>query len=977
MAVKLIKACKELNIGMSTLTQWCESNGFEVESDPNYRLSDDLYSRLEQQFKNIDDKGVDGVRFETVTNAYGKIIPKVVVQSNSQLESKHRDKDEKNNPCFRYVRDSNESWLKDVPFSYGIVQLFRDGHYGYQVYGLVKNENGDECFYHVNNCQEGETIIDGDLVFYKAAIDKRKGRMTAYMVRHPKEEDGFTFIFEHFWKGDIGYRKIASSALVRALQSYSTVHWAKSGDYADILLDTKPYLLECEADYTFEQCCKTLVKVKSLGQSDEINANFLLCLSKYILPDIESNKLVHIFHSFFTHKEILLGIIEQIEDFVVKAKAVEAFFTGDYRNDAEFIMAMESHNVAEMTCSRFRDCYASQYADLEDEEKAWLYISNFDLSLRDRISDEAIVKTLENCDDDTIVQFYNTHIEEAKLVVKACAVILREHSGWDGSSACAHMNRWETSMSQLVDDIIQETKKVVDGKYVKLWRCEIVPAPSKDEWLRMMLNDNQDPIRGLNEWFKFGYIDKNLAEEIMHDWYISKLESTKDMSEERFAFDYLLLRKFKELDIKFNVPKHDSEYLSVIEWYENYVKVDSEDKKIEFDQLSKYFYLFSEYEQVKILRYIFYLMESNFISKSLEPLLVLTSKNQQLQHNNKQIHVCFDVDLVIEAMLKFQVRKEFFVERDILSLLLTSLTNEDFRERSHPLIYQLFDECGGIEWRKYKDEYDDRGKYIGKRRIERNYGRPHGVIFCEGRELEKKDEMGNTRYWCRNTYCAKNRLVFHSDWKEYTMYDFCHIMGFDMSEVDYAGHRCVNGKYLKFVTLINRFNQFAKHLFCRECGRLMMPSMGLTNLGVSVSSHYECINSNCIKKGLKIYLSHCLNPDCQEPIDERDTKKCPNGWVICGRCATCCSHQVFSRRLSFLQEHRPDSIPLSLKRAVENHIGHLERDEIYCPQCGSKLEMIIGRSDLDYACTNKVCGATFLLEKLHRNYRLSAMQQDE
>ena len=50
MAIKLIKACKELNIGMSTLTAWCEKNGHSIESDPNVRIDDDLYLLLAKEF---------------------------------------------------------------------------------------------------------------------------------------------------------------------------------------------------------------------------------------------------------------------------------------------------------------------------------------------------------------------------------------------------------------------------------------------------------------------------------------------------------------------------------------------------------------------------------------------------------------------------------------------------------------------------------------------------------------------------------------------------------------------------------------------------------------------------------------------------------------------------------------------------------------------------------------------------------------
>ena len=50
MAIKLIKACKELNIGMATLTAWCEKNGHAVASDPNVRIDDDLYLLLAKEF---------------------------------------------------------------------------------------------------------------------------------------------------------------------------------------------------------------------------------------------------------------------------------------------------------------------------------------------------------------------------------------------------------------------------------------------------------------------------------------------------------------------------------------------------------------------------------------------------------------------------------------------------------------------------------------------------------------------------------------------------------------------------------------------------------------------------------------------------------------------------------------------------------------------------------------------------------------
>ena len=50
MAIKLIKACKELNIGMSTAVEFCKKQGKEIVTDPNTRIDDDLYLLLAKEF---------------------------------------------------------------------------------------------------------------------------------------------------------------------------------------------------------------------------------------------------------------------------------------------------------------------------------------------------------------------------------------------------------------------------------------------------------------------------------------------------------------------------------------------------------------------------------------------------------------------------------------------------------------------------------------------------------------------------------------------------------------------------------------------------------------------------------------------------------------------------------------------------------------------------------------------------------------
>ncbi len=50
MAIKLIKACKELNIGMATAVEFAAKQGKEIPADPNVRIDDELYLILAKAF---------------------------------------------------------------------------------------------------------------------------------------------------------------------------------------------------------------------------------------------------------------------------------------------------------------------------------------------------------------------------------------------------------------------------------------------------------------------------------------------------------------------------------------------------------------------------------------------------------------------------------------------------------------------------------------------------------------------------------------------------------------------------------------------------------------------------------------------------------------------------------------------------------------------------------------------------------------
>ena len=68
MAIKLIKACKELNIGMSTAVEFCAKMGYPIDTDPNVRIDDDMYMLLTNEFGQNGRQSRRGIQSISVEN---------------------------------------------------------------------------------------------------------------------------------------------------------------------------------------------------------------------------------------------------------------------------------------------------------------------------------------------------------------------------------------------------------------------------------------------------------------------------------------------------------------------------------------------------------------------------------------------------------------------------------------------------------------------------------------------------------------------------------------------------------------------------------------------------------------------------------------------------------------------------------------------------------------------------------------------
>lgn len=238
---------------------------------------------------------------------------------------------------------------------------------------------------------------------------------------------------------------------------------------------------------------------------------------------------------------------------------------------------------------------------------------------------------------------------------------------------------------------------------------------------------------------------------------------------------------------------------------------------------------------------------------------------------------------------------------------------------------------------------------------------PNGITFCEGRLAKRKHKTFNSEFWwCANQPCFSNCETLHESekWREYTFLDFLIILGFNIDDGNRVGDYIEKGKYYQFISTINRFNRLLERLYCEECDLILFPIED-SHFAHHRVVRFHCENIDCSQLHEEIYLHHCLNGKCNGIIDSRKSKKCPNGLYICSNetCGCCCSDDMFNRRLSNLQT-TGGYIHESLRIAVEKKLGHLERAEHFCYQCGELMDEL--KDDI-FQCES--CSIQYVISK--------------
>lgn len=216
--------------------------------------------------------------------------------------------------------------------------------------------------------------------------------------------------------------------------------------------------------------------------------------------------------------------------------------------------------------------------------------------------------------------------------------------------------------------------------------------------------------------------------------------------------------------------------------------------------------------------------------------------------------------------------------------------------------------------------------------------------FCETRMAISLDGWHHLPfYWCASKPCLRPPVRFRLDdeWEYYTILDFMRILKIPVDYVSLEGRVTKFGHYIILNSFMLSFYKFYEHLKCRKCGQLMKPRTSITNFHTRAVNEFMCADKNCSGYGEIVYLNHCFNRRnprirCNATIDSRDSRKCPNDQYICPECGGCCSTENFRNRLDNLKINGGDILP-GLVYFVENELGHWERQEFYCYNCGKLM----------------------------------------
>lgn len=216
-------------------------------------------------------------------------------------------------------------------------------------------------------------------------------------------------------------------------------------------------------------------------------------------------------------------------------------------------------------------------------------------------------------------------------------------------------------------------KKVFDTieqlEYFQFWetgKAKIFPQSHVSE----LLKDKFENYAQIDKWIK----NKATTTEEISKFLFSFLNKQTSVTDRIIFYKHLnhikYLLQSNELHLE-QIKQIQNDFYNVILW-----TLDKENV-LDFELLKQKFIYFAPNEQVRIVRKLFFLKASGQFDLTIEKLNELTRFNLDLYKTNLEfnpdIPVDISTDVVIKALLSYQQNSRFFVESELLTIILDDL----------------------------------------------------------------------------------------------------------------------------------------------------------------------------------------------------------------------------------------------------------------------------------------------------------------
>lgn len=356
---------------------------------------------------------------------------------------------------------------------------------------------------------------------------------------------------------------------------------------------------------------------------------------------------------------------------------------------------------------------------------------------------------------------------------------------------------------------------------------------------------------------------------------------------------------------------------------------------LDFDAFKKCIYMLSTNDQKKFVKKTLKYIHEGKITIGVSDLIslnVISYDVNKSPNNTEGIGLDYSTSIVLNTIADLHKKTEIRTSRSMaearnrmFNIILDQIKDpKDILE-----ISGYFDECRGRTVARFKSNIDESmPREVELIQHKNSFPKFHPI--CDGRRAQDKhgnpvlDKNYNLDFWwCANIPCFQpsRKAHSHEEWESYSLYDFLKILNVDFDEVD----------LVIYLSIINKANLFLKHLKCRACGHILRPKKQSNYAFYGVNNFY-CTNQSCEESTNPdpIYLSHCMNGNCNHIVDSRDTARCEHGWYICTYCYACCTTSTFKFRSENLRKMGQEyNGPIN---------GHRDLGEICCATCGIPME---------------------------------------